>query len=235
MKKTVTIVKDTFTIIGFFLLLGAFSAYTSVNAFMENAIKTQGVVTDLVRSRSTNNTSYYYAPVVKFMTQQGQIIEFVSSTSSSPASYSIGEKVSVLYSPDKPQDAKIDDFFSLWGAALVLGGIGAMFSLFGIGFFLATTLKNRKDKYLKKHGTPIETKFQSVQLNTGLEVNGRNPFQVLTQWQNPSTSEIHVFKSNNLWFDPTDYIGERTITVYIDNDNPDKYFVDLSFLPKVAG
>jgi hypothetical protein len=67
-----------------------------------------------------------------------------------------------------------------------------------------------------------------------LSVNDRHPFQIVTQWQNPSTSEIHVFESDNIWYDPSEFITNQRITVYIEKENPKKYWVDLSFLPKMA-
>ena len=140
----------------------------------------------------------------------------------------------VWYDPAKPEHAEIDGFFSLWGISAIFGGLGAIFFLIGSGIIVATTFQSRKHEYLRMHGTPIETDLQSVQINTSFQVNGKNPYKVLTQWFNPFTSEVHVFESDNLWFDPTSYLKGRKITVFIENDNPKKYLVDLSFLPKLA-
>ncbi|MDR2174134.1 MAG: hypothetical protein LBE32_08070 [Burkholderiales bacterium] len=79
------------------------------------------------------------------------------------------------------------------------------------------------------------TDFQSVALNTSLRVNGRHPFHVLTQWQDPITGEIRIFESHNVWFDPTQYCTNQQITVYIEPGDPKKYYVDLSFLPRLNG
>ena len=234
MIRIISITKYAFTVVGLAFLIGTFFIYKNSMSFVGSAIEAQGTVVELVRERSGNNNSYNYKPVVKYKTSEGKMIEFTSTTGSNPASYSVDEKVPVLYLAAEPQSAKIKSFFSLWGAVLIVGGFGSIFFLIGSGMLLFTKLKNNKEQYLKQHGVPIKTKFQSVQLNEGFEVNGRNPFQVLTQWQNPSTSEIHVFKSNNLWFDPTDHINESLITVFIERNNPNKYHVDLSFLPKVA-
>ncbi len=46
--------------------------------------------------------------------------------------------------------------------------------------------------------------------------------------------EVHVFKSQNLWFDPSAYVNTDTVAVYIDEDNPRKCCMDISFLPKLA-
>ena len=66
------------------------------------------------------------------------------------------------------------------------------------------------------------------------EVNGAHPFRIVTQWRNPETSKLHVFRSDNLWFDPSEHIKTQTITVFIDQGNPKKYFVDVSFIPKLV-
>jgi len=65
-------------------------------------------------------------------------------------------------------------------------------------------------------------------------VSGRHPFRVIAQWQDPSTAKIRVFKSHNLWFDPSRFITQKQIRVFLDRNNPKRYYVDLSFLPKQA-
>ncbi|HEC12850.1 MAG TPA: DUF3592 domain-containing protein [Acidiferrobacteraceae bacterium] len=230
--NALSIIKYVFSAIGLGMLIGAYFLYQNTQSFLESAAVTNGSVVELVRSRSSDSTTY--APVVQFKTESGALVEFTSSTSSNPPGYSKGESVEVFYLPSNPQKAKINGLFSLWGAALIVGILGGVFFLVGGGIALTTFLKNRKNEYLRKQGTPISAKFLSVEINRNIRVNRRSPFRVLAQWQNPATSEIHVFKSNNLWFDPTDHIPDRDITVFIERNNPDKYLVDLSFLPKLA-
>jgi hypothetical protein len=230
--KVLAIVKYAFTVIGFSMLIGAFIAYKSSSSFVAEAIKVEATVVDLVAYRSSGSTTY--KPLVKFVDQNGRQIELLSSAGSNPPSYSQGQTVEVFYRPAEPQNAKINSFFDLWGAAFVLGALGGTFFLIGSGMMIAGTLKGRKDEFLKSNGTPIETEFQGVEQNTSVSVNGRYPFRVLTHWLNPSTSELHIFKSNNLWFDPSSYIKSKKITVFIDPSNPKKYLMDLAFLPKIA-
>ena len=64
--------------------------------------------------------------------------------------------------------------------------------------------------------------------------NTTNPYLIYVQWKKPMTSKLHVFKSENIWFDPTDHINTDEITVLIESNNPKKYYVDTSFLPKLA-
>jgi hypothetical protein len=226
--KTIAIAKYVFAAVGIGMLVGTFFLYRNTSAFVEQAARADGTVIDLVRKSKT------YAPVVQFNDQKGERIEFISSSGSNPPSYTKGEKIEVLYLPSDPQKAAINDFLSLWGDCVILGAMGGIFSLIGIGIIVVLGLADRKDEYLKKHGIPIDTEFQSVEINKSLSVNGRHPFRVLSQWQNPSTAKLHVFKSHNLWFDPSTYIKGRKIRVYIEGDNPKKYYVDLSFLPELA-
>ena len=60
------------------------------------------------------------------------------------------------------------------------------------------------------------------------------PSRIICQWENPSTSKGHVFTSENIWFDPNDYMKSDKITVLIDKRNPKKHIVNLSFLPEIA-
>ncbi|GAB4207913.1 MAG: hypothetical protein Fur006_66240 [Coleofasciculaceae cyanobacterium] len=220
-----------FILLGTIPLVGALIVYRNTNLYLAEAAKSEGTVVKVVRP--PNNDVYY--PIVQFTSQNGQTIEFQSSVGSHPPSYSKGQKVEVLYQPTNPQDARISSKDSSDSIlSVIFTGIGGIFILIGTGVFLPGLLKGRKDKYLKKHGMPIETEYQRVQTDTWLTVTGRHSSRVVTQWQNPSTGELHIFKSDHLWSDPSSYIENEKITkitVFIEEGNPKKYYVDLSFLP----
>lgn len=228
--KIVSIIKYLITVVGLGMLFGAFSLYTNTQDFISGAVAANGKVIELVRSSDSTT----YKPVVQFKTKNGKIVQFTSSSGSNPPSYSQGDVVEVLYEESSPNQAKIKGLFSLWGWAIILGVLGTVFSLIGLSIIAFGYLKNKKINYLKRNGTPIIANFQSVEVNGSLEVNGRNPYQICVQWKNPATSELHIFNSENIWFDPTDHINQEEIIVLIEKDNPGKYYVDISFLPKFA-
>lgn len=230
--KALNIIKYVFTIIGVGMLAGAFYLYSSTSSFLETAVTADGTVVELVRSRSSDSTSYY--PVVVFKDAQGRQVEFRSSSGSNPPSYNRGESVVVLYEPASPENAKIQGFFSLWGGATIVGGLGVVFGLVGGGMLVAGAMKKRNREGLQKNGVQVHAKFESVEQNTSLKVNGRSPYQIVCQWQHPQTKEVHLFRSDNLWFDPSDHIPGDTVPVLVDESNLKKYWVDTSFLPKLA-
>ncbi len=122
-----------------------------------------------------------------FTSRNGEPVSFVSSTGSSPPGYSVGQKVEVLYRPTNPRDARINDYFTLWGGATVLGGMGLIFGGVGVGTIAAMGLGRRSAEELRRNGVAIYTEFQGVERNTALEVNGRHPYRILTQWKDRTT------------------------------------------------
>lgn len=225
------IVKYVFLIVGLAMLSGAIYLYQSKRAFLDRAVTVQGTVTELLPSRSDNSTTY--KPVVAYTTKDGKQIEFTSSVSSNPPSYHEGETVEIFYDPADPYDAEINGFVSLWLAPLILGILGTVFSLIGFSIIFFAKRKQKKIEDLKFNGKSIVTKFDHVELNSNYKVNGRSPFLIYSQWLNTTTNELHLFKSDDIWFDPTDFILSEDIKVLIDPSNPKKYYMDISFLPKV--
>lgn len=232
--KSMRVFTAVFLLVGLGMLIGAGLLVRNTQSFVARAASAQGQVVDLIPSRSSQNSSTTWAPQVRFTAADGQVVEFQSSTSSNPPAYARGETVTVLYDPATPQSARLKGLFSLWGGPLILGGLGAVFFLIGLGFLLVPRLTRRSDEHLRSSGRLIETQLQSVEENTSVSVGGRHPYRIISQWQNPADLMVYVFHSHNIWYDPTQYLGGKQIKVYIDGDNPKKYFVDTSFLPKLA-
>lgn len=230
--KFLAVIKYLFLLVGGLLLLGAVASYQSANRFLEEAVSATGVVVALEEQRGDGTVSYH--PVVVFLDENKKTVRFTSSVGSSPAAYRKAEQVPVLYLPGQPEDARIDSFFEHWGASLIMSILGAPFFLIGLSIVLFGMRKKRKQDYLQKHGMPVMAEFQEVERNHSLSVNGKNPYIIVCHWLNPQTSEIHVFESENIWFDPSRYMGEDKIRVLVDKGNYGKYHVDISFLPKVA-
>jgi|TARA_R100000049_G_C1954092_1_gene105164 hypothetical protein len=49
------------------------------------------------------------------------------------------------------------------------------------------------------------------------------------------SGDLHVFRSDNLWFDPSNHIERDTVPVLVGESNLNRYWVDTSFMPKLAG
>ena len=219
--------------IGGLMLLGALLLWNNTRRFIANADTAQGKVVELIEVRDTDDGSISYKPVVTYEAANGRSITFTASFSSKPAPYDVGESVEVLYAPHDPHDARIKGFSSLWLGPTILGGLGMVFAGVGGGMLLARRGGERKKRYLMAYGNAIQTELQGVDRNTSLEVNGKNPWRITSQWLDPASNKLRVFHSENLWFDPTQFVKAKTLTVLLDPKDPKRYHMDVSFLPEL--
>lgn len=124
-------------VIALFLFITAFFLHQQTQSFLNSSILAKGEVIELVHSRTGGSFSAFnsrsYRPKVAFQTQNGEMIQFISSSASSPASYSKGEKVEVTYLASNPQEAQIKSFFSLRGVEFIFILLGFIFFSAAIG------------------------------------------------------------------------------------------------------
>lgn len=130
--KVLSIIKYIFTFIGIAMLVGAFLVYQNTSEFIASALKAEGHVIDFNANRSSNSSTTY-APVIKFVASDDKEYKFVSSVSSNPPSYDVGEVVEILYRESNPNDAQVNGSFSLHFGGLMLGILGSVFLSIGGG------------------------------------------------------------------------------------------------------
>ena len=71
----------------------------------KQGIEAQGMVVGLQENYDSDGSTY--TPVVQFKTASGQNVEFVTSYSSRPPAYDVGEPVIVVYQSEYPEHAVI--------------------------------------------------------------------------------------------------------------------------------
>jgi hypothetical protein len=232
--KVLKLISAVFSTIGIGMLVGSFFIFSNTTSFIRRAEQAEGKVIDLERSRSSSSSSSTYRPVVEFTTATGKRIEFTSSVGSSPPSHRVGEPVTVLYNPADPQSARIKSFFQLWFGFLIVCFMGLVFAAIGLSMIFVRARGRKRSEWLHRHGQRMKTSFKGVELNTSVRVNGRSPYHIISQSSDPASNTVRVFESENIWFDPSEYIKGETIDVLVDPKNPKKYVMDISFLPELA-
>jgi len=223
-----------FTLASIALMGGGGYAYHQTKKFLENSVVATGIVVDLVPSSSSSGPNRTYAPVVQFKTHRGKTIMARGSIGSYPPSYKKGDEVRVRYDPKDPLDISIDTFFELWFLPMILLGMGSVFGMVGMPMVLGSVLSARKIEWLRENGQVIMTEYQSVVLNQSERRGSQHPYQIVSQWLDPTANKVYVFRSRNLYFNPEKYIQTAQIPVRIDPQNPKKYWMDTSFLPEEA-
>jgi len=223
MESTIKKLITGFTILGLLLIAISILLFVNTQHFLKTSIAANGKVTALIQGSKSG-----VAPEVSFIANNGKEYVFSSSFYSSPPSYSIGENIKVLYLPQNPHHAKIDDFTNIWCGPLILFIIGFIFSAVGAFFMRISMLR----KWLKENGQIIEAVVQSAGIDAYIKVSGRPTYVIIAQWVQPSSNLSYTFKSDLLCSDPQEYVkpGDK-IKVSIDPNNPKRYFLDTSFLP----
>jgi hypothetical protein len=123
-----------------------------------------------------------------------------------------------------------------WFLATLFGCFTLIFGGIAVGFLVAEIRRHRTYAWLAHSGMTVQARITEVGKNTSLKVNGRSPWVIRAQWQHPVTQQVHVFESENLWYDPSEFLGGREqIPVRVDADDPSRHRVEISGLPKKAG
>lgn len=108
-----------------------------------NSTSVSGIVIGLEKRVFNPGSAGVYCPTIEFTASSGEAIRFESSFGTMPASYKVGDAVTVFYNPSNPKEAEIDSGISKWfvPGCLLLFSIGAcFFSVVFLGLFF--TLSN---------------------------------------------------------------------------------------------
>src|SRR4051812_27391587 len=100
-----------FVTIGLYEIVRMVSLYYEDTEFARSSQSAKGTVIDLKRDDELED-SYTYAPIVKFVTQSGETVQFASSISLGPSAYQIGDTVDVLYDLENPNHNQISGYMN---------------------------------------------------------------------------------------------------------------------------
>src|SRR5262249_55591245 len=110
-------------------------------------------------------------PRVKFEVA-GRTYEIRGRVRSRPPSYTAGEKVTVIYPPEHPEEGRIDSFVQASLAATITGGLGLVFGGIGGAILIARIRAARRRERALAFGTRVQAKVTAITLRTSVRVNG---------------------------------------------------------------
>lgn len=219
---------------GLFISLSLFDGLSRF-VFILNANQTHGVVVDLdsIISGRVNPSNKYatiddfvYAPKIEFITENNRKIIFTSGNYSRPASYAIGDTVTVKFSKTNPSKATIDEQFP-YIMDLIFISIGLVVIV--IAFFVLKT--NRKLKTNERINIDKTVTIYAEYLRVD-ENKTNSTFIIVCKWFNTETNHLHEFKSIEIKYNPQHLLtSNQKLKVIYNSINMDNYEVDISFLP----
>ena len=229
------IVCVVFTVVGAILLVIGLIQILQTQIFLDESLETKGVVIDLHWKYDSEGSAFAY-PVFQFVDERtGEEITVVSTQGSNPPSYSIGQEVYILYDPQNPHSAVIKSFWNIWFMSIILTSLGCIFLSVGLIPFGFAVRRRRTVEYLKTQGEIVHGKVSGIYMDTSLRVQGEHPWRITVQWMNPASGKVHIFKSDHIWYNSSDFIkiGDE-IEIRIDPKNPKKHWMNIDHLPQRA-
>jgi hypothetical protein len=146
--------------------------------------------------------------------------------------YHTGDLVKVFYRADNPENMRFSDGVKLGRKVMIIGIIMTLFNLISLWFGWK---KNKSEKNFKTTGRKLQARILQIGIDTGISVLKKNPFYIDCEWEDQVSGRKYTHTIRYIWTDPKILLNEReTIDVYIDPDNPAKYFMDISFLGEAA-
>ncbi|MDE6412926.1 MAG: DUF3592 domain-containing protein [Eubacterium sp.] len=139
--------------------------------------------------------------------------------------WSVGDKITVYYSPENPNQLISEIPVIL---LIIFGAIGICFIIVGAIFSFVEKRSKKKKNYLLENGLAVTATVIHFEVNRNISVNGRHPYKLEVEYDDGSN--IHRFRSDNVWENVTsDCIGEM-VKVYYEPNNMNKYYVDTAGL-----
>ena len=112
------------------------------------------------------------------------------------------------------------------------GGVAAI-----IGIILLTVCvkKSRMKRKLIQQGEYVLAEITGIPFDYSVRVNGWPTFRIECSYQDPRSGRVYVFRSEALLIDPTYYIAQPSVRVFVDRDSDYRhYYVDIdSVLPEI--
>lgn len=116
---------DSFVYVSLGLVaLGLFFLLRTV-AFVRGAVATEGTVVDMETYRGERGPTY--APVVEYVRPDGRPQKFTEDGWSSHPGVKVGDTVPVKFDPERPEQARINRPFRIWGLPVFFFLLGAVF------------------------------------------------------------------------------------------------------------
>lgn len=223
-NKVENLIWIIFAIIGaIFLIIGLIIFGNIIN--YENKVDTIGTITEISSYRDDDHNINHEV----YVSYNVEGKKYESKLNSYSSNFYEGKEIQIYYDKDNPNQIGVKSLDLLF---LIFPGIGLIFLIMGVTGILIKTNKRKLEKRLKENGELIYANYNETVLNNSYQVNGKCPYNIICEWEDPLDSKRYIFKSENIWINPEKIIEEKNIKqfpVYIDS-NKKKYTIDIDIL-----
>jgi len=196
--------------------------YLEAASFQKTAKLTAGTVVNSSMSRYE----------IKYTSDDGIERTSQRTHSSKGRKYHDGDKVKVFYQIADPDKTHTSDG-KKGGKKVVFWGF--ILLLFNLTMIYFNRKKETTEKYFKSTGRKVEAQILKIDIDMENTIMKKNPYYIHCKWTDPMTGKEYRHTIKYIWQDPETLLaGRKTIDVYIDRKDPEKYFMDIAFLGETA-
>jgi hypothetical protein len=143
-----------------------------------------------------------------------------------------GEKIKVFYSIDNPDNARINNGKKGGIKIIIIAFVMLLFDF----FMIYNNKKNiRISDNFKINGRKMQAKIISIEIDNNTTIQSKQPYNIICKWIDPFTGKEYLHTIGYIWKDPAPLLaGRDSIDVYIDREDPEKYFIDTEFLDIIS-
>ena len=139
---------------------------------------------------------------------------------------SIAERVLAPMQPGTPAHGRLVRWAERWMAPFLFLRIGGL-------QVIPRLQRHRNAARVRETGQSVQAKVSEIVRDDSIRVMNASPWHIHAQWQDPLTRKLHLFRSDPIWFEPSEFVGE-TVRVVLDPAEPKHYWMDTEFLPELA-
>lgn len=146
----------TFVLLGSALVFGGIAVYLFFEQrnLEQNGVEATATVVEMIESRDSDGDTTY-APVFEFRARNGRVFRVKSGFSSYPPEYQVGERVTILYLPESPENAEIKGSANF--LTIVFGGVAVLDLAILLWFLIKQPIGRDSEP------PPASDKYQSIE------------------------------------------------------------------------
>ena len=233
-KSKLSALVKMFITIGVIGLIVAAAWFIHIQQFIPSAISTTGTVSEIL-TELEGEGDITYVPEIQLEDRQGHIRTLQTIISCNEGDHVVGEKYPILYDPQNSAHATIATFWEMYIGVLAVAMVSLLMLLAGY-ICLHLLKKDESDKQmLLNQGQIIHAKITDIVHSAVIKRRGYTPWIITASWLNPKDQKNYEFNSEIFWSEAKPELGFDSITVYIDTQNPEHYYMPIPGITDLSG
>lgn len=225
MKTKIQLICVALFILGMTFVFNAITTYLKNQGILSKFEQTKAIVINI--GKTADSTTY---PIVQFKTIDNQRVR-MSLMQEKISKFAQGDTIMLYYDLINPQSIYIPSTRKNLSFSII-GLLGVLMCVPAILFFATQFRSKLKIKQMKAEGKKIIATVTSIEALDKRKILGVTPYIIHCEGNAGGLGgKTQKFRSGTIWANPSEYLADNQIAVYISSLSIENYIVDLTFLP----